>query len=259
MDPLAKGVFGGDARKLSIRSCLPLLWHYERERGSVIKGWLASRRKKEKPPASLYTFKGGMERLPQELARRLDIPIVLSKTVASLEEIEADCVISALPTSALASLIGCEDPVTYASLSLVHCGWEGDLLKKRGYGFLVPTKEKSPILGMTWDSEIFPIRKGQTQVCVMIGGIYPEEELRKIAYESLQSYLGITKPPDVFYINVAQQAIPQYTLYHEQRIEAFKKRLPPHVRVIGNSYEGVGINDCITCAKRCVDGLFSLP
>lgn len=44
-DPLCRGIFGGDARKLSLRSCFPVLDEYERNHGAVIRGMLFSRKR----------------------------------------------------------------------------------------------------------------------------------------------------------------------------------------------------------------------
>jgi protoporphyrinogen/coproporphyrinogen III oxidase len=258
MDPLTKGVFGGDFCKLSVRSCFPLLWGFERKQGSVIRGFLGMKRAKN--PVSLYTFKGGMQTLPQTLAEQLDCRIHLCKTVDTLHELEADYVVCAIPTSALAPLVQQEDPLEYATLATVSLGWQERVLQKRGYGFLVPSREKGEILGMTWDSEIFPglNQKAKTRISVMIAGNHSEEELYARALNSLKTYLGITEAPAAFYIHIATHAIPQYTLYHHQRIEAFKKRLPPNVYAIGNCFEGVGINDCIFQAKKLAsDACFS--
>ncbi|ETI56730.1 protoporphyrinogen oxidase [Phytophthora nicotianae P1569] len=40
LDPMASGIFGGDIRKLSIRSCFPMLVDLEKKHGSVVKGML---------------------------------------------------------------------------------------------------------------------------------------------------------------------------------------------------------------------------
>jgi len=250
MDPLTKGIFGGDFRQLSIRNCFPLLWHFEKHQRSVIRGYL--KKKKEKShPVSLYTFKNGMETLPRMLVEKLGENIFFSKTVNSFAEIKADLIISAMPTSALAKLIQEKDPVEYATLATVNFGWHEQILKKRGYGFLVPSKEQGEILGMTWDSEIFPGLPG-TRICVMLNN---ETALYERALNSLKYYLGITTAPSSYSISIARQAIPQYTLYHHQRIEAFKQKLPSNVYALGNCFGGVGINDCIFSAQEFVNGL----
>jgi len=248
-DPLTKGIFGGDCRTLSMRSCLPRLWKLEQQKGSVLRGAF---RALFTSHARVHSFKEGMEILPKVLAKKLDIPILFSKKVHSLEEIEADYVISAIPTSSLSPLTHQVDPLEYATLSTINFGWNKKVLDRRGYGFLVPSIEQGEILGMSWDSEIFPThnRGEQTRICVMIGGNLPEEQLYDIAVKSLYLYLKITVEPIACSIHRAQSAIPQYSLYYHQRIENFKKGLPSRVYAIGNCFDGVGVNECIFNAKK---------
>ncbi|KAG7393509.1 hypothetical protein PHYPSEUDO_007346 [Phytophthora pseudosyringae] len=40
LDPMCSGIFGGDIRRLSVRSCFPMLLDLERKHGSVVKGML---------------------------------------------------------------------------------------------------------------------------------------------------------------------------------------------------------------------------
>lgn len=44
IDPLCRGVFAGDAKTLSLRSCFPLLYNYEKEHGSLVKGALRAKK-----------------------------------------------------------------------------------------------------------------------------------------------------------------------------------------------------------------------
>lgn len=247
VDPLVKGIFGGDAWQLSMRSCFPLVWEAEKK-GSVLKNLSKS---KEKPPASLYSFREGMETLTSRLAERLEGSLLLETPVIGLEKggvllhdrtLEADKIIAAVPAYALTK----DHPFTYATLTTVSMGWNAHVLAKKGYGFLVPSKEKEEILGMTWDSMIFPEqnRGKQTRVCVMIGG---KGTLEGAMY-AVNKYLGITLPPDAVCIGEANSAIPQYLLGHHQRLASFQERFP--VRLIGNTYTGVGVNDCIEAAWK---------
>lgn len=243
IDPVTKGIFGGDPNRLSMRNCFPFLWRMEQEKRSLVWGNLC--RKKE--PSFLYSFKGGMEVLPKTLAKQLDCPILLSTKVQALQEIDAHKIISCLPTSALAQLIGMKDPVEYATLSTVNFGWEGHILKKQGYGFLIPSNEKSSILGMTWDSAIFPAQN--TRICVMISGSGSHEELLQVALQGLKTYMDITEKPETMHIAIAENAIPQYTPYHHQRIAHFKKQLPTNLYTLGTGFEGIGINDAVFQAR----------
>jgi len=255
IDPFCTGVLGGKSNQLSIKSCMPTLWKHEQTKGSVIKGIFFSRKgKKEKPSAPIYTFKEGMDTLPQKIAEKLEAQILLNHEVKSLSSLEADLIISALPTHALAQILEIEAPQEFATLSTVSFGWNEPVLKKKGYGFLIPSKEKTDVLGMTWDSKIHPTQNlpHQTRICVMIANPYSPQILYDQALKSIQTYLGIKQMPSAHAIHTSYQAIPQYTLQNEKRLQEFTRQLPPHLYATGNCYEGVGINDCITHAKSLV-------
>jgi len=254
MDPLTKGIFGGDIHTLSMRSCFPKIWGLEQEYGSILRGYFANRKKKKKPAVPVYTFKNGMETLTQSLCDALAGHIQLGHGCDSLDAIHADWIISTLPSYALAKLTRLEDPCSYITLSLVHLGWHRPVLTQKGYGFLIPSVEKGEILGMTWDSEVFPCGD-QTRICVMIRGEWSEEELFQRASKSLKQYLTITTPPDIQKVTIARQAITQYTLHHEKRMEHFKKQLPFHLKAIGTSFSGPGVNDAIYAARATVQEL----
>jgi len=233
VDPLVKGIFGGEAEELSMRSCFPLVWEAEKK-GSVMRHL--------KKGKGLYSFRDGMETLTQRLAEKLEGNILLNTPFLDDRTLEADQIIAAVPAYALTD----DHPFTYATLTTVSLGWKGDLLPKRGYGFLVPSMEKEAIMGMTWDSAIFPEqnRGEQTRVCVMIEG----EGNLEIALQAVKKYLGIEKAPDAHLIGCAIDAIPQYLLGHHKRLQHFQKRFD--LTLIGNNYTGVGINDCIEAAWK---------
>eukprot|EP00475_Leptophrys_vorax_P011860 TRINITY_DN18334_c0_g1_i1.p1 TRINITY_DN18334_c0_g1~~TRINITY_DN18334_c0_g1_i1.p1 ORF type:complete len:498 (+),score=138.13 TRINITY_DN18334_c0_g1_i1:433-1926(+) len=104
IDPLVAGIYSGDTRKLSIRSCFPDLLDLEFEFGSVIKGVLSRaflkqghKRKKESPSEDtelfkaiksypLYSFKYGVSTLTQALEKHIltsGSSIMLSTSVTS--------------------------------------------------------------------------------------------------------------------------------------------------------------------------------
>lgn len=259
MDPLAKGICGGEIENLSIRSCMPLLWNFEQKYGSIIKGIVASRKKKEgvSSPLSLFSLEGGLETLPQTLAKQLDSSIVFNHPISSWNDIEADYIISALPTYALAKINGSSNPLDYATLSLTHFGWNCHVLKKSGFGFLLPTKENGEILGMTWDSEMFPqFNQGpQTRITTMIAGLHTEEELKRRTEAALKRYLGITERADLQLVSFAKEAIAQYRPFHFQTMANFKKTVPSNVYLIGSAFDGLGVNDLISHAELFLNDL----
>lgn len=250
IDPFVKGIFAGDCRTLSMRSCFPALWRQDHEKGSIVRGLFS--KKRERLP-SLYTFRQGMETLPLTLAQKLGDKIMLGQTVLSLDEIDADRIIAAIPTSAMAKLIGVDDPSIYAKIAVVNFGWNTRVLNKRGFGFLVPSSERTAILGMSWDSEIFPALGGadETRITVMLEGTKAEKELFVLAQAALRDYLGIQKEPAAAHLHVVQ--LPQYRLNHHQHLAAFKEKLPSCLLPLGNCYEGLSVNDCIVNARRLCD------
>lgn len=253
MDPLAWGIFGGDSQKLSARSCFPYLWNLDQKGKSIILNWLSSKKKKSGP--SLYSFKNGMQTLTDTLAQKLESSLHFSEEIGSLEHIEADITISTLPAYKLISLFNLKNSIDYASLSTLNFGWQTGVLRPKGYGFLIPTQEKAPILGMTWDSQIFPEQSlpGSTRICIMVAGA--PENLLTLGINSLKTYLNITEKPDCHWIHTSHQAIPQYTLNHFQRVAELQRHLPSHFFALGNWHGGIGVNDCIFHAKKFVDGL----
>ena len=42
-DPLCRGIFAGDSRLLSLKSCFPPVHQYENQHGSIVKGALFTR------------------------------------------------------------------------------------------------------------------------------------------------------------------------------------------------------------------------
>jgi oxygen-dependent protoporphyrinogen oxidase len=45
IDPMCRGMFAGDIKKLSIKSCLPMVYNLEENSGSIVKGLLFSKSK----------------------------------------------------------------------------------------------------------------------------------------------------------------------------------------------------------------------
>lgn len=221
VDPLVKGIFGGKIDELSMKSCFPSLWD-------------GNFKKPERSLVPLYSFRNGMETLTQALGRRLEEHIVLNTPVSHIEKLEADLIIAAIPSPAF----------TYRTLTTVNLGWKSRLLPKRGFGFLVPSSENEKIMGMTWDSELFPEqnRGEMTRICVMLEG----EQTGETALDGVKNYLGIERHPDATLIRYPK--LPHYLVGHAQRLSFFQKHSP--ALFIGNAYSGVGVNDCIEAAWK---------
>ena len=69
------GIYGGNAKELSMRHCFPRMVKMEQDHGGLFKALLAIRRKRGAspmgPPGVLTTFKGGIGALPELAAKTL--------------------------------------------------------------------------------------------------------------------------------------------------------------------------------------------
>ncbi len=226
-DPLTLGIYAGDSRKLSLCSCFPAFSRWEQEKGSVLKGLFSA----PKQAKGLFTLKGGMETLIHALEKRLSIDIVLNCPVEKLAGNEvfaggkiwtADHVLSALPL-----------PLPKNSLWVVNLAFAGDVLPKKGFGYLVPTQEGQSVLGAIFDSVIFPeqSQNGETRLTVMVRA--SEEKPLEAALSALSTHLGIVEQPLYSSVFLAKEAIPQME--------------------VGCGYsENLSVDGCIQRGKRLV-------
>lgn len=146
------------------------------------------------------------------------------------------------------------------------------------FGYLVPPKEKQPILGTVFDSETFPqqslTNKYQTRLTVMLGGTTDVHEnvvnvldydnnptkLAEIALRTLEQHVKAKlPPPKLAQASVCREAIPQYPVGYYKILAKLDKQLATDfgesLSVIGNSFGGIGVNDCIASGYRVVERL----
>ncbi|XP_030637492.1 protoporphyrinogen oxidase [Chanos chanos] len=202
IDSLCRGVFAGDCRKLSVRSCFPPLFKAEKARGSIILGMLlGSGGGSDIPPSDLarraakeswaqWSLRRGMQMLPEALedvlkkSERVELhqhaPVKNLNTTGTgweikLEDgatVKADHIISALPATALASALpSAAQPlsellrgISSVTVAVVNLEYEGSILPVTGFGHLVPSSEDRGLLGIVYDSVPFPQhnRAGET-------------------------------------------------------------------------------------------------
>lgn len=148
---------------------------------------LADRARKEH--WALWGLQGGLEQLPQALANNLRKRGVRIQTEAKCQKLtfksnrvellingniqECSRVISSLPAKNLAELVREQHPTLSAELEaiptvtvgVVNFEFQGDVLPLQAFGFLVPPKENLPLLGVIFDSCVFP-QKSST-VCIL--------------------------------------------------------------------------------------------
>ncbi|MHB1397180.1 MAG: protoporphyrinogen oxidase [Trichloromonadaceae bacterium] len=188
--------------------------------------------------------------------------------------LDAELVVSAAPAHDLAGMIERFDPamtellrqIPYASMNVVCFGYQRQkiALDLDGFGYLIPKKEGRATLGTLWDSSIFPNRAPEGQVLLrsMMGGAtHPgaiklsEVEVVAKVKDDLKTIMGISADPDFVRVFRHQQAIPQYTVGHSQRLLALDERLRLHpgLFLTGNAFFGVGLNDCVNASNQIAE------
>jgi oxygen-dependent protoporphyrinogen oxidase len=238
------------------------------------------------PGGILTSFHGGIQTLTDTLAEKIGKDIVrpgqkvlkVSKGKSSpyrvlteTGELDADLVILATPAYASAEMVRDLDTymnhslleIPYSSMTVACFGYERKKVEYdlRGFGYLTPKEEGMNCLGTLWDSSIFANRAPAGQVLLrnMLGGAcfpkyikLPDMEIINRVQADLKTIMGIKAAPSFIRIFRHEKAIPQYVAGHGQRLAMLEEKLRDHPGffLTGNSYRGIGLNDCIAAADQ---------
>ena len=288
IDPFVSGVYAGDPKNLSMRSAFPRLFEMERDFGSLIIGTF--RRKTEKPDKNFprtFSFHGGLKTLTRALSAEIGEGIKLSSPVSEIEETpkgkfrvrdeEFDAVVVSTPAFAAAELVKSRDAnlagllseVNYPQVAVVVTGFKTEKIKKEldGFGFLIPSSEKRPILGTLFHSAVFPERApdGFQLLMTFVGGVRSGDkldgktgdELKMLVVEQLGEILGVSGEPDFVHIKRWRKAIPQYQVGYEKVTETIAdfERRHRGIYFCSNFYRGISIGDCVKNAFETADNI----
>ena len=283
-DPMTSGIYAGNIKELSIKSCFPIIHEWEQKYGSVVKGLFTRKEKKETESefiekiqkSSLFSLKHGVESLIHALKKEIGSSLNLNHSIDKLEVknnkpilflengnmLECDHLYLCVPSKNVESIFRnfCNNlpSVNSTSVVTISLGYHKNVLKKEGFGHLIPSKENESILGVVWDSSAFPKQNyfpHETRLTVMMGGAHHPSvfEMNDLQIESyilnaMKKQLNIFEVPNSLIINRAIDAIPQYTLGHSERVISLKNVITSfcsNITLLGNSYSGISINDCI--------------
>jgi len=283
LDPMVKGIFGGDSRQLSLAAAFPRMVELERDHGGLFKALAAiskqRRRAAEAGPAGvLHSFEGGMADMIEGLAATLNkddrVELRTGDPIRSLRRDgdrwlindggePSDAVIGAAPAHATAPVV--PDPILsdeldgigYVPMAVITLGFRradvGHDLD--GFGHLVPTRENRRLLGALWTSSIFPGRSPDGSVllrCMTGGPLDPDilslsdDELKATALSELRGLLDLRGDPVKSWIIRHPNAIAQYRPGHLARLRRIEARLAvlPGLTLTGSSYHGISVNHC---------------
>lgn len=240
----------------------------------------------------IYSFNGGLEMLPQHLKGFVERRGVHVKMKSKCEKIvfhkdaveltvnsetkKYGSVISTIPSFQLANLVNDRHPalanelnnIPFVDVAVINFMYKDPkLLKRPGFGVLVPPVEKLSVLGIIFDSCCFDIAD-RTILTVMMGGKWfkelfgespSEEELSRVAQKHIEKILGISHNPDQVKVNILRKCIPQYVVGHSARVQRIRDYIKQHelpLFIGGASYDGVGINDVILSSRKLVESKY---
>lgn len=290
IDPFLAGTFGARPEHLAADAAFKTLTVWEKKYGSVIKGaWQARKAKAQaskKNSRKMFSFAGGFYDVVKRLAEEIDTGLWCEVHVQSItresdglkisltqggvsKKIEAKKIIVATPAPQAAQLLeslatelaAVLKMIPYSPIAQVFLGYDTHRIKlPNGFGFLVPEREQRKILGIVFNSMIFPERYAEGAVMtVFIGGSrqpelahLSEAELFALARAQIKEILGIDTAPRATAVVQWHQAIPQYNLHHQDVISSVEQYEQVHSDIFftGNWRAGISVPDTIEHAEK---------
>jgi oxygen-dependent protoporphyrinogen oxidase len=276
VEPLVGGIHAGDASLLSSEA----IFHPPRRspQPGVATG------------TSFLTFPHGTAELVRALEQRLSMITTLRGTGAEsvgrlgsgyIVEVskggrrEADALIIATPAHETARLVAPLDAgmqellgmIPFASTVVIHLAYRrADVAHPLdGYGYLIPSVERSDLVACTWSSQKWEGRAPDDHVLLrLFAGRFgrrdllgrSDEELFGLGRGELSATLGITAAPVLQRLQRWDMGMPQYTVGHVRRMDVITARAAmfPGLFLAGSSYGGVGIPQCVESGTRAASG-----
>lgn len=291
IDPFISGIYAGDPEKLSVKSALPRLYALEEKYGGLIKGAIAGARERKKNPekskqsAQQFSFKEGMQTLPNALADRMKASVEYNCRVKQIsregdqyrlvveqdgqeDTISTPLLLSTIPAYHLSDSIRAMDDALAAHLEalyyppvmVMYLGFRRESIRQPldGFGFLIPGQERRAFLGAIWSSVIFPHRTDAQHAAftVFVGGArnrdLPEQDLEAKKQEVIREFKQVmmipeTDEPVLIDSKLWPRAIPQYNIGYHQHEAYFQsfEKANPGFFLGGNFRGGISVSDCI--------------
>lgn len=283
VDSVVSGVWAGDVEKVSVAATLSRLKELEQSKGSIIKGLFSASKtvddvkvfSKKYTSKALFSFKDGMQTLSKALFKSIGNAVVFDCKIQNIDfdnkiinidgrdSVPFAQIVSTLPAyklseyvpSKLASLL---NKVEYSPLALYNFKVPKSEFDFDGFGFLVPSKEQSPVLGMVANTNTFPDHGTNTSVVntMMIGGArYSLDDLRVLDGVAVaKSFIEKVFPGKLLIekeeYRLLEKAIPQYLVGHKDLVMQIESAAPEGLLVLGNFMYGVSIIDLISKSKE---------
>lgn len=291
--PFVGGVFAGNPEQLSAQHAFEKLVRLEDEHGSLFWGALRADSSTDDTPSGLYSFRNGIQTLPNTLADALGDQILYNTRVTRLQHdanqwtvhangpdgastFSYDALLSTVPLHTLSSMtldtpVDCTalDDVRYPPVRVVALGYERAAVEHPldGFGMLVPpVEDEFDILGTLFSSTLFPNRAPDDHVLLttFVGGARAPalakrdaDAVQSIVERDLQQLLGVQGPPAFTHHVNWPKAIPQYTQGYGAVKDALDALEDEHASLFfaGNYRQGVAVGDAAASGADAADRL----
>jgi oxygen-dependent protoporphyrinogen oxidase len=279
LDPVLKGIYGGDLSRLSARALFPNLWQATKEKKSLV-SFMRQRARQRTGPLRTFVFRRGMSSFVQHIVQCAgpalsviqDAAVHMSfvqgehcVTLASGGKLKSSRVVVATPHRVLAGMIADDnsEPAQqfisavkvrrYAPLTFVHvASSQFPTYPEDSFGVLFPEGTEYRFLGAMFNSALFPhlAPQGQHLITLCFGGIEALEDpsvlnpSQQVVAKVCGRYLGLTHLTTLSQ-HVWNEAIPQYEI-GSHLIEAALKRFEgerPGLISVSVDSGGVGVPD----------------
>lgn len=289
LNAMVAGIYATTPDKISVAAAFPLIANLEREHGGLFRGMLAKRKKSAGPGGILMSFRGGVSAFISHLQKKIEADWQLSAPVTSVEKNDAgyqvttangsrdfDQLVISAPAYAASAMLQSLDgelsrrlaAIDYSPIAVVGFGYRNLAHDLEGFGLLTTAAAKLSILGVLWDSSIFPDRAppGARSVRIMIGGQRNPElvdlddaGLVETAFQGLQQTMGIDQPYDSVFVKRWSRGIPSYAPGHIARVDSIFERLQSHsgLYLCNNAYRGIAMNDAVRQGRELAEQLNS--
>lgn len=290
VEPLLAGTFAGDIDHLSIRSMFPKFYQLEKEHRSLIVGMKKHGESFRSDYVESYqTFQNGLETLIETIEAELNPKSILKglkvESMDTLNDgsvqlffnnmapIKCDAVIMTTPFNVakeildLSGLLDDMPKMKYATIATVNMAFKQQEAEKYkdALNFFVSRNSDFAITTCTWCNHkwngVAP--EGYDLLRVYIGRVGDEaivelsdSDIEKTVLEDLKRAIGLDQAPLFTVVSRWNEAMPQYTVGHDERMDHLHQQLSmdfPNVRLVGSSYEGISVPDCVTQGKKAAD------
>jgi protoporphyrinogen/coproporphyrinogen III oxidase len=287
VEPLVGGIHAGDAALLSAQATMPRKEPRLMENLGHVEGLTRPQ---------FVTFPRGTAELIHALEKRLDgVRIQRGTAVESVRrggrtftvelsgggKLDADAILLAAPAheaGRLAAPLDRELPdllrlIPSASTVVIHLAYRRPDVTHAldGYGYLIPSIERSDLVACTWISRKWEGRAPDDRVLFrLFAGRFgrrdllgtSDQELFDMARSELAATLGVHAEPELQRLHRWSLGMPQYTVGHLRRVQDIRARATnvPGLFLAGAAYDGVGIPQCVAsgiAAEEAAAGFLS--